>query len=106
MEIYLSSAILSNDDTNVHVIGGFDAKGKIQKIHVNVNVDELFEKSELLKMPEILYIIPIEKQRMNEDEKENAEKKRKTQIETFEKKLKEWDEEKRTELNGMNWDDI
>ncbi|ETO00779.1 hypothetical protein RFI_36661, partial [Reticulomyxa filosa] len=33
-------------------------------------------------------------------------KKRKTQIETFEKKLKKWDEKKKMKLNGMNWDDI
>ncbi|ETO00372.1 hypothetical protein RFI_37075 [Reticulomyxa filosa] len=47
---------------------------------------------------------------MNEDEKENKEvteipdewKKMKTQIETLEKKLKEWNEEKTMELNGMN----
>ncbi|ETN97135.1 hypothetical protein RFI_40396, partial [Reticulomyxa filosa] len=51
---------------------------------------------------------------MNEDKKENREvieisedwKKRKTQIEILEKKWKEWNEEKRMELNGMNWDDI
>ncbi|ETN99353.1 hypothetical protein RFI_38128, partial [Reticulomyxa filosa] len=30
----------------------------------------------------------------------------KTQIQTFENKLKELDEEKRIELNKMNWDDI
>ncbi|ETO10690.1 hypothetical protein RFI_26687, partial [Reticulomyxa filosa] len=91
MEINLSFAILSDDDINVHVIGGSNAKYGIQKTHVSVNADELFEKSELLKMPEIYrktielkneitkmklerpYIIPIEKQRMNEDEKENKE---------------------------------
>ncbi|ETN97138.1 hypothetical protein RFI_40393, partial [Reticulomyxa filosa] len=33
-------------------------------------------------------------------------KKIKTQIQTFENKLREWDEEKRIELNKMNWDDI
>ncbi|ETO03460.1 hypothetical protein RFI_33947, partial [Reticulomyxa filosa] len=30
----------------------------------------------------------------------------KTQIQIFENKLEEWDEEKRIELNKMNWDDI
>ncbi|ETO17100.1 hypothetical protein RFI_20233 [Reticulomyxa filosa] len=107
-EIYASFAVLSNDDVNVHVIGGLNAK------------EQLFEKSELLKMSkmyrrmielknkitkmklEIPCIIPIEKQRMNEDKRI----KKKTQIETFEKKLKEWNEEKRMESNGMNWDDI
>ncbi|ETO00833.1 hypothetical protein RFI_36607, partial [Reticulomyxa filosa] len=72
-------------------------------------------KNEMMKMKlERPYIIPIEKQRMNEDEKENKEviglpedwKKRRIQIETLEKKWKEWNEEKRMELNGMNWDDI
>ncbi|ETN98633.1 hypothetical protein RFI_38859, partial [Reticulomyxa filosa] len=131
MEISSSLAILGDDDTNVHVIGGFDAKYETQRMHVSVNVEELFEKLELLKMPEMhrrmielkneitkmklerSHIFPIEKERMNEDEKETKEvieipedwKKRKTQIETFEKKLKEWDEKKRMELNGMNWDD-
>ncbi|ETO32228.1 hypothetical protein RFI_04889, partial [Reticulomyxa filosa] len=50
----------------------------------------------------------------SENEKENKQmveipdewKNIKTQIETLEKKLKEWDEEKRVELNGLNWDDI
>ncbi|ETN98910.1 hypothetical protein RFI_38577, partial [Reticulomyxa filosa] len=91
MKISSSFAILSDYDTNVHVIGGLDAKRGIQKMHVNVNVDKLFEKSELLKMPEMyrrmielkneiskmklerLHIIPIEKQRMNEDKKKNKE---------------------------------
>ncbi|ETO00639.1 hypothetical protein RFI_36801 [Reticulomyxa filosa] len=45
-----SFAILSDDDTNVHVIGGSNAKSGIQKMRVSVNVDELFEKSELLKV--------------------------------------------------------
>ncbi|ETO03449.1 hypothetical protein RFI_33958, partial [Reticulomyxa filosa] len=53
MEVFASFAIFSGDDTNVHVIGGFDAKDEEQKMHVSVNVEELFEKSELLKMPEI-----------------------------------------------------
>ncbi|ETO03386.1 hypothetical protein RFI_34024, partial [Reticulomyxa filosa] len=91
MKVNSSFAILSNDNTNIHVIGGFNAKGEIQKMHVSANIEELFEKSVLLKMPEIHrrmielkneimkmklerpYIIPIEKQRMNEDEKENKE---------------------------------
>ncbi|ETN99643.1 hypothetical protein RFI_37827, partial [Reticulomyxa filosa] len=91
MEISSSFAILSDDNTNVHVIGGFDAKDNGQKAHVIVNVEKLFEKSELLKMPEMhrrmielkneimkmklerSYIIPIEKQRKIEDEKENKE---------------------------------
>ncbi|ETO02994.1 hypothetical protein RFI_34416, partial [Reticulomyxa filosa] len=47
MEINSSFAILSNDDTNVHVIGGFNAKCGIQKMHVSVNVEELFEKSNI-----------------------------------------------------------
>ncbi|ETN99719.1 hypothetical protein RFI_37748, partial [Reticulomyxa filosa] len=123
MEINLSFAILS-DDKNVHVIGGSNVKDEVQTIHLSVNVKELFIniyekiielKNEIMKMKlERPYIIPIEKQRMNEDEKENKEvielpedwKTRKTQIETFEKKLKEWNEEKRMESNGMNWDDI
>ncbi|ETO36246.1 hypothetical protein RFI_00815, partial [Reticulomyxa filosa] len=33
MEIYLSFAILSNDDTNVHIISGFGANCEIQKMH-------------------------------------------------------------------------
>ncbi|ETO01357.1 hypothetical protein RFI_36083, partial [Reticulomyxa filosa] len=79
MEIFSSFTILSNDDTSFN------------KIHVSVNVEELFEKSELLKMTKIYvrmielkneimkmklerpYIIPIEKQRRIEDEKENKE---------------------------------
>ncbi|ETO02803.1 hypothetical protein RFI_34610, partial [Reticulomyxa filosa] len=91
MEIYASFAVLSNDDVNVHVIGGLNAKNNMQKMHVSVNAEELFEKSELLKMIKMYrrmmelkneitkmklerpYIIPIEKQRMNEDEKENKE---------------------------------
>ncbi|ETN99639.1 hypothetical protein RFI_37831, partial [Reticulomyxa filosa] len=72
-------------------------------------------KNEITKMElERPYIIPIEKERVTEDEKENKEvieipedwKKRKAQIETLEMKLKERDEEKRMELNEMNWDDI
>ncbi|ETO34889.1 hypothetical protein RFI_02197, partial [Reticulomyxa filosa] len=124
MEISSSFSILSGNDTNVHVIGGFNAKDEAQTIHLSVNVEELFAKiyekiielrNEITKMKlERPYIIPIEKRRMSEDEKENKEvikipedwKKRKTQIETLEKKLKEWNEEKRMELNKMNWDDI
>ncbi|ETO01378.1 chromosome segregation protein SMC, partial [Reticulomyxa filosa] len=102
-----------------------NAKGEIQEMHVSVNVEQLFEKEELLKMLkmyelkkemklEISYIIPFEKERTIEDEKENKGeieiseewKKMKTQIQTFEKELKELDEEKRIELNEMNWDDI
>ncbi|ETO02378.1 hypothetical protein RFI_35058, partial [Reticulomyxa filosa] len=33
MEISSPFAILSNDDANIHVIGGFNAKGEIQKMH-------------------------------------------------------------------------
>ncbi|ETN98114.1 hypothetical protein RFI_39403, partial [Reticulomyxa filosa] len=98
------------------------------KMHVSVNVEQLFEKSELLmaKMYELKkkemnrmklerpYIIPFEKERMIEDEKESKceieipeeWKKMKTQIQTLENKLKELYEEKRIELNTMNWDDI
>ncbi|ETN97872.1 hypothetical protein RFI_39654, partial [Reticulomyxa filosa] len=36
MEIHVSSTISSNDDTSFHVIGGLDAKGGIQKMHVSV----------------------------------------------------------------------
>ncbi|ETO00351.1 hypothetical protein RFI_37096 [Reticulomyxa filosa] len=50
MAISQSFAILSDDNKNVHVIGGRNAKYEIQKMHVNVNVEQLFEKSELLKM--------------------------------------------------------
>ncbi|ETN99957.1 hypothetical protein RFI_37510, partial [Reticulomyxa filosa] len=127
MEIDESFAILSDDDTNVHVIGGNNAKYEIQKMHVSVNVEQRFEKEELLMAKkhdlkkemnrmklERPYIIPFEKDRMIEDQKENQYeieipeewKKMKTQIQTFENKLKEWDEEKRIDLNKMNWDDI
>ncbi|ETO02486.1 hypothetical protein RFI_34945, partial [Reticulomyxa filosa] len=91
MEIYASFAILSNDDTSFHVIGGLNANYGKQKTHVSANVEELFEKSELLKMTKMYgkmiklrnkitkmklerpYIIPIEKERTNEDKKENKE---------------------------------
>ncbi|ETO34908.1 viral A-type inclusion protein [Reticulomyxa filosa] len=128
MEISNSFAILSDDDTNVHIIGGWNAKHEIQKMHVSMNIEPLFEKEELLKMAkkhelkkemnrmklERPYIIPFEKERMIEDEKENKVeieipkkwKEMETQIQTFENKLKELDEEKRTEPNKMNWDDI
>ncbi|ETN99652.1 hypothetical protein RFI_37818, partial [Reticulomyxa filosa] len=110
MEISLSFAILSNDDTNVHIIGGWNARNEIQKMHVTVNVEQLFEKSELLKMARCM----IEKERMIENEKNNKYeielpkkwKEMETQIQIFENKLKELDEEKRMELNKMNWDDI
>ncbi|ETO03187.1 hypothetical protein RFI_34223, partial [Reticulomyxa filosa] len=83
MEISASLAILSDDNTNVHVIGGRNIKDEKEKMHVSVNVDQLFEKAELLKMIQELkkeikilklersYTIPIEKERMIEDEKKN-----------------------------------
>ncbi|ETN99450.1 hypothetical protein RFI_38024, partial [Reticulomyxa filosa] len=37
MEISFSVAILSNDNPNVHVIGGWNADFKEQKMHVSVN---------------------------------------------------------------------
>ncbi|ETO01457.1 hypothetical protein RFI_35983, partial [Reticulomyxa filosa] len=116
MEISHSFAILS-DDTNVHVIGGCNSQGEIQEMHASVNVEQLFEKSEFLKMAKTRemklktsHIIPFEKERMIEDKKENKYeieipeewKKMKAQIQTLEKKLRELDEEKRTELNKMN----
>ncbi|ETO10902.1 hypothetical protein RFI_26475 [Reticulomyxa filosa] len=63
---------------------------------------------------EKLYNISIEKNRMIENEKGNNDeresskewKERERQIKSYEKKLKEWNEEKRMELNVMNWDDI
>ncbi|ETO34534.1 hypothetical protein RFI_02558 [Reticulomyxa filosa] len=116
MEISASLAILSDDKQMFMSL----------QMHVSVNVDQLFEKAELLKMIQELkkeikilklersYTIPIEKERMIEDEKKNNDtvaipeecKKMKTQVEILGKKLKEWDEEKRIELNRMNWDDI
>ncbi|ETO11037.1 hypothetical protein RFI_26340, partial [Reticulomyxa filosa] len=47
-EIYGSFAILSGNDTSVHIIGG-----EVQKMHMSINVHELFERSELLKMAEM-----------------------------------------------------
>ncbi|ETO03083.1 hypothetical protein RFI_34327, partial [Reticulomyxa filosa] len=153
IEIYASFAILSDDDTNVHVVGGLNAKYEEQKMHVSVDVEKLFEKSELLKMPktygrmielkkeiarlmeiairakrktELLkkvtariklerpYMIPVEKER-NSGEVETREKSfdipqewksRKVAIEALNKQLKAWEEEKRTELNEMNWNEI
>ncbi|ETO00803.1 hypothetical protein RFI_36637, partial [Reticulomyxa filosa] len=37
MEISHSFAILSDDHTNVHIIGGWNAKNETQKMHVSVN---------------------------------------------------------------------
>ncbi|ETO01644.1 hypothetical protein RFI_35796, partial [Reticulomyxa filosa] len=91
MEISSSFAILSDDDTNVHVVDGFNAKDEIQRMHVSVSVDELFEISELLKMPKNM---PQEWES------------RKVGIEALNKQLKAWEEEKRAELNEMNWDEI
>ncbi|ETN99003.1 hypothetical protein RFI_38484 [Reticulomyxa filosa] len=91
MKISSPFAILSDGNTNVHAIGGFDANYGTQKMHVSVNVEELFEKSELLKLPEMYrriielkneitkiklerpHKISIKKERLNEDEKENKE---------------------------------
>ncbi|ETO03627.1 hypothetical protein RFI_33775, partial [Reticulomyxa filosa] len=83
MEISHFFAILSDNDINVHVIGGRNAKNERQKMHASVNVEQLFEKEELLaKMYELKkemnrmklerpYIIPFEKERIIEDEKES-----------------------------------
>ncbi|ETN97414.1 hypothetical protein RFI_40115 [Reticulomyxa filosa] len=92
MEISDSFAILSGNDKNVHVIGGKNAKGKRQEMHVSVNVEQLFEKSEFLKMAKMYekemnrmklerpYIIPFEKARMIEDEKKNKYENTNTKI--------------------------
>ncbi|ETO00177.1 hypothetical protein RFI_37274 [Reticulomyxa filosa] len=118
-EMYESFAIL-NDDTNVHIIGGLNAKDEKLKMHVSANVDQLFEKSDLLKMPKVYelkneikrlklerpYTIPIEKDRVCEDEKENKSvikvseewQKMKTQMEAFEKKLKRMGRRKKNRI--------
>ncbi|ETO21781.1 hypothetical protein RFI_15422 [Reticulomyxa filosa] len=148
MKIRSSFAILNGDYTNIHVIGG-NANYQMQSTHMSVNVEQLFEKSELLKMlktyelkkeiirlkeitirakrkAELLkkvttrikferpYVIPIEKERHCDEMeriKKNSKipqewKSRNIGMEVLNKQLKEWDEEKRMELNEMNWDDI
>ncbi|ETO01217.1 hypothetical protein RFI_36223, partial [Reticulomyxa filosa] len=48
MEIDESFAILSDDNTNLHVIGGSNEEDEKQEMHVSMNVKQLFEKEELL----------------------------------------------------------
>ncbi|ETO35890.1 hypothetical protein RFI_01171 [Reticulomyxa filosa] len=127
MKISLSFAIL-NDDTNVHVIGGLNGNNEL-KMHVSMNIEQLFEKAELLELPKAYELkkeiarlkeITIRAKRKTEllkkvtsrikikkDFKISQEwESRKIGMEALDKQLKEWDEEKRTELNEMNWDDI
>ncbi|ETO26658.1 hypothetical protein RFI_10475 [Reticulomyxa filosa] len=122
MKINASFAVLSADNTTVHFVGVMDKVGKRQKMHVSINVEQLFElkeervKNENKKKMELerLYAIPTEKDRVSDETRENKMtieipknlKEMKVEIEKLEQKLKEWEEEKRIELNERNWDDI